>query len=696
MGAAIEPEAEHPTEQSSGDADTLVEPDAVEDHTPFMPPEETDAELAVQAREPPEAPANADTDAAVVEALEELGDTDEVDAAPPVWAPAEDTDTAPIDSIVADLVAEATGETPAVAEQVETEEVGRADDAATGSVPEDVAAPDEESIVVDLSEPSEDVGPADVLLPATEAEITPARPDDEVEEDRATAEAPDDPAFEDDPGRVPAGWFADVEEGDEEHEQIEAPPELEADEGAWEGRAAWEESAPADVFDVEQPEEVEPESTETAAPATEPSVPEGYEPWDAAVADAVERNEAAAAPAAEPTPPPPPEGFEAFPGPEMEEEFDIAEADLAAELSDAEVWATEPMADMVTEEIDAPYAGDPELEEQVFAAGGTVEHRGLAEAIAEAGEEDTQWQALSAAMPGVETGVVGFEDVADLGGDLGVGDDYVPPAPSNLGVRVATGIILIVLLFGSLLWHEAAFVAFLGLIVMLGLVEFYGTLRRRGFLPLSLFGLLGGVGTLVATWYHGPLAIPTVLLLTSMVTFFFYAFAPTRRDALTDGGLTILGLAWVVGTAAFAIPIARSSDFQVLVLAIVGVTAAMDIGAYSFGRTWGRSPMAPVLSPNKTIEGLAGGVVLAMVAAGAIGYLEWGPFDLKAGIVLGLIVIVVAPLGDLAESLVKRSLGVKDMGSALPGHGGVLDRIDALLFVIPAIWVLYETIGYLG
>ena len=221
-------------------------------------------------------------------------------------------------------------------------------------------------------------------------------------------------------------------------------------------------------------------------------------------------------------------------------------------------------------------------------------------------------------------------------------------------------------------------------------------MSRRGYLPLTLFGLLGAAGTLLATWFHGPLAIPSGIMLTSVVVFFFYAFAPTRRDALTNGGVTVLGLAWAVGAIAFAIPIARGPEFEVLVLAVVVATAAMDIGAYSFGRRFGRRPLAPVLSPNKTVEGLVGGAALALAAAGAVGFFEFGPFDLMGGLALGAIVVVMAPLGDLAESMVKRSMGVKDMGSTLPGHGGVLDRIDALVFVIPAAWVLFEVLGYLG
>jgi len=156
----------------------------------------------------------------------------------------------------------------------------------------------------------------------------------------------------------------------------------------------------------------------------------------------------------------------------------------------------------------------------------------------------------------------------------------------------------------------------------------------------------------------------------------------------------VLGTLWVTGAAAFAFPIAAAPDFRVLFLAIAATVVATDIGAFVAGRSWGSRPLAPVLSPHKTVEGLAGGVVLGIGAAVLVGYfLE--PLGIRAGAALGLVVAVVAPLGDLAESMLKRSLGVKDMGSILPGHGGILDRVDAFLFVLPAVWVLYETLGLL-
>jgi phosphatidate cytidylyltransferase len=271
---------------------------------------------------------------------------------------------------------------------------------------------------------------------------------------------------------------------------------------------------------------------------------------------------------------------------------------------------------------------------------------------------------------------------------------YIPPARSDLGARILTGLLLVSLLFASLWAGGAALAGFISVMTLIGLTEFYTTLRHKGYTPLALFGILGTVGALAGAWFWGPIAIPGAILATTAVTFFFYAFAPRRRDVLVNGGLTILGTAWLGGTVGLAMPIIGSEDYRVLVFALVAATVAMDVGAYGFGKAWGSAQMAPVLSPNKSIEGLAGGVVLSLGAAMAVGYLM-DPFDIRTGAALGLVVAVAAPLGDLAESMFKRSLGVKDMGSILPGHGGIMDRIDAFLFVIPPVWVLYELMGYL-
>jgi phosphatidate cytidylyltransferase len=134
-------------------------------------------------------------------------------------------------------------------------------------------------------------------------------------------------------------------------------------------------------------------------------------------------------------------------------------------------------------------------------------------------------------------------------------------------------------------------------------------------------------------------------------------------------------------------------------VAIFGLTFVFDTAAFLVGSVWGGSAfqraLAPSVSPKKSIEGLIGATIVTLVVAVALvpAFIDAFADEKMNALLLGLVISVAATLGDLAESLVKRDLGVKDMGSVLPGHGGVLDRIDSLLFVAPAAYLLLRVIG---
>jgi phosphatidate cytidylyltransferase len=130
-------------------------------------------------------------------------------------------------------------------------------------------------------------------------------------------------------------------------------------------------------------------------------------------------------------------------------------------------------------------------------------------------------------------------------------------------------------------------------------------------------------------------------------------------------------------------------------LGAIIATVANDVGAFFVGRQVGRTPLAPAVSPNKTLEGTLGGALVSAVVCVLV-VSRISPWDVGGALALALVVAVVAPLGDLCESMVKRDIGVKDMGSLLPGHGGVLDRFDALLFVLPAVYYLVELLNLPG
>lgn len=327
-------------------------------------------------------------------------------------------------------------------------------------------------------------------------------------------------------------------------------------------------------------------------------------------------------------------------------------------------------------------------DEDFLTRGATSEHAGLAAAIAKADEEaDTEKVALAASMPGLDSGVVGFDDVVAAEGQYaGSGG---APRSSDLAVRIGSAVVLIGLLVVSMLWRPAL-IAFAIVVFILAAGEFYTSLMRKEYRPLALFGFLGIVGASLGAVLWGAVAIPIALALTALVILLFFAVVPGRTKPLLSFGLTMLVAGWV-GFGAYAFPIIDSEDWRSLVLTAVALVAIMDIAQYFTGRTLGRHALAPVVSPKKTWEGLVGGVVVVLGLGALLHYIE--PFDLQSGLAIGAVVAVVAPVGDLAVSAVKRSLGVKDMGVLLPGHGGILDRIDALLFVIPAAWIAYSWMG---
>jgi phosphatidate cytidylyltransferase len=172
----------------------------------------------------------------------------------------------------------------------------------------------------------------------------------------------------------------------------------------------------------------------------------------------------------------------------------------------------------------------------------------------------------------------------------------------------------------------------------------------------------------------------------------FYAVVPGRQDPMGNLAWTITVMVWV-GLGTYAILIAVSDNYRPLVVAVVVTVAAMDIAQYFVGRGLGRHQLSPWVSPKKTVEGLIGGVIVALTVGALLHFVE--PFELTSGLAVGVAVAVLVPLGDLAMSAVKRSLEIKDMGSVLPGHGGFLDRIDGLIFVIPAAWAVFVWAGVL-
>ncbi|GAA4916103.1 phosphatidate cytidylyltransferase [Streptomonospora salina] len=257
----------------------------------------------------------------------------------------------------------------------------------------------------------------------------------------------------------------------------------------------------------------------------------------------------------------------------------------------------------------------------------------------------------------------------------------------NLPVAVASGVALGALVLLSIYPFSAVFVAITAAATLICLRELNRGLGAHG-ARLALWPLgAGGAAMQVCAYFGGAEWLVGATALTAVA-----ALAWRLRDGaegyVRDAAADLLTLAYVPFLlATWQLLIATPGDGQERLIAFIIVTISSDIGGYFAGILMGRHKMAPVISPNKTWEGFSGSVLACMIAGAlAVGLMLDGP--LWAGAVLGVAVVLAATVGDLIESLLKRDLGVKDMGRFMPGHGGLLDRVDSLLIAGPVAWIV--------
>jgi len=225
-------------------------------------------------------------------------------------------------------------------------------------------------------------------------------------------------------------------------------------------------------------------------------------------------------------------------------------------------------------------------------------------------------------------------------------------------------------------------------VVGVGAFEMYESLRRAGYHTATLVGLVGCVAIVPIAYDQGTAAFPMMIFLVVAFTMLWYLFEVMRARPTVNVALTLLVFAYVGCFGAFAGLLLAPEHGVGYVLGVVLCVIAYDIVGWYVGRSMGRTPLMKRISPNKTVEGLIGGMIAALimgvVVVSVVGGWKQGGF--ADGLLLGLVMAIAAPLGDLVESMFKRDLGIKDFGNVLPGHGGVLDRFDALLFALPVAY----------
>jgi phosphatidate cytidylyltransferase len=266
-------------------------------------------------------------------------------------------------------------------------------------------------------------------------------------------------------------------------------------------------------------------------------------------------------------------------------------------------------------------------------------------------------------------------------------DELVGPSGRDLPLALLTAGAIVVVSLVCLSLGRTWTLWLAALIVGLSALELANGLRLRGHHPVTVIALLGSVGLVFAAEHDGTAAFPVFFALTTVFSMFWFLWKVTPGRPVRGIASTLLTFGYVGVLGGFAGLMLQTKAGTGLIVGTAICTVSYDVIGYFVGSQLGSSRIAPDVSPNKTLEGTLAG----FAAAALLGFLIVGrihPWDHKSALALGFLVGAGSILGDLCESMIKRDLDIKDFGSFLPGHGGVLDRFDGLLFCLPITYYL--------
>jgi phosphatidate cytidylyltransferase len=265
----------------------------------------------------------------------------------------------------------------------------------------------------------------------------------------------------------------------------------------------------------------------------------------------------------------------------------------------------------------------------------------------------------------------------------------------DMPAAIIAGVVLAVLFLLATLWRPVAVLVLIVVVLAVAAFEYFGKVTEKGYRPAVAPGLAACVAAPLAAYWVGDQSLPLVVAFAFIAgAAGFIGAAGVDSGPLPNMAVTTLGVVWIGLLGSFAALIVRWSNqpgvenvgTDTMFMVVLGVVAN-DIGALLVGSSIGKTPLRAWISPTKTVEGVIGGSLMTIVVlfvAGLTGRSDtWSTGDL---LLLGIVIAVMAPLGDLTESMFKRNLDVKDFGALLSGHGGVLDRFDGFLFVLPAAY----------
>jgi len=266
------------------------------------------------------------------------------------------------------------------------------------------------------------------------------------------------------------------------------------------------------------------------------------------------------------------------------------------------------------------------------------------------------------------------------------------PSGRSLRAAVITSVALLVIAIICALIGPVAFFVLVVALCTAALYELFNGLKQAGRRPFVLFALPAAIAMMTVAFFESFRLLGVVVAVTVFGSF-LAALRPQRgATPMTDTAWTVLSVLWIGGGAAGAVAILVLEDGIFLLIAFALSVAADDIAAYFVGTRFGKHKMAPSISPAKSWEGFAGGVAGALIGTYGFFVAAHGIAVLQ-GLGLGILIGLLAPVGDLIESMAKREIGIKDSGTLLPGHGGVLDRLDAIVFCAPFVFLYLRAIG---
>ena len=260
--------------------------------------------------------------------------------------------------------------------------------------------------------------------------------------------------------------------------------------------------------------------------------------------------------------------------------------------------------------------------------------------------------------------------------------------------RVLTGIVAVPIVVGIVYYGSPLlFLLLVAAVTLMGVGEYFTIIDRIGISGFPIHGIILSFLLLLSFYFNGSFMMEWGLIASvTLFAAFFFQEDNNVKIAIDQISFTLFGVLYVAGLGGYYLLIRNFEDGERLIFFLLLIVWLGDIAAYYWGKHFGKKPLAPVVSPNKTMEGAITGLAGSLVAGAIAGYWLLGHIAMAHCLLLALICGTIGQFGDLAESLLKRHAGIKNSGDLLPGHGGILDRIDSLLFAGPMFYCYFKLV----